>query len=433
MDSGLKGSKAECSQTTIVAGEAGYDSANSAPLPFNAPRGCTASPRRRGRKSLVVAGVLFPLPPLRLPLAEDAYAAAPACWWSRERWVVHNLALYDQHYTLLRRQNMVDSVSRKTFRDYLWAESAGADFDTGRNARITVRRLQTSTSRSESTMHRCRRLTNKLGTRTVVFTGRQRTKAERLESWRRDDRARGWAAVAALHETAVLPVDNQIVETLTEQGFGTPPEQSSGLSFVSREKVVSSTTNTMERRAPRGTDKKKRRRAAPAYDQRAVKLAASVLRDERFPLWVRSIRPGRATALLTRKAVAGWDVDDVAGALEEFRISGKALIDKPANPPGYLWSILDQIPDDVPPARLDRARTVATEEAERLTRQRQREQDRAAAMAAAGPDSPAYQAAMHTAARIGARTIGRARDRARSVDDARRELALNARRADPGA
>ncbi len=338
------------------------------------------------------------------------------------------MALYDQHYELLRAQNMVDSVGRKTFQDYLWAESGGADFKTGRNARVTVRSLQTSTSRSESTMHRCRRLTNKLGTRTVVFHGRQRTKAERLDSWRRGDPHRGWSAVAALHETTVLPVDNHIVETLTEQGFGTPPERSEGFRFISRRKVVSSHTTTMDRRAPRGTDKEKRRRAAPAYDQRAVKLAASVLRDERFPLWVRSIRPGRATALLTRKAVAGWDTDDVHGALEEFRLGGKRLIGSPDNPPGYLWSILDQIPDDVPPARLDRARTVALEEAERLTRQRQREQDRAAAMAAAGPDSPGYRAALHTAAQIGTRTVGRARDRARGIDDAKQDLARRARR-----
>ena len=224
--------------------------------------------------------------------------------------------------------------------------------------------------------------------------------------------------MAALHEPAVLPVDNQIVETLTEQGFGTPPEQSSGLSFISREKVVSSTTNTMERRAPRGTDKKKRRRAAPAYDQRAVKLAASVLRDERFPLWVRSIRPGRATALLTRKAVAGWDVDDVAGALEEFRISGKALIDKPANPPGYLWSILDQIPDDVPPARLDRARAVAVEEAERLTRARDREKARAKAMTTV-PMNPAARS-VRDALENRTRTGAAARVRARAA--AEREL-----------
>ncbi len=126
--------------------------------------------------------------------------------------------------------------------------------------------------------------------------------------------------------------------------------------------------------------------------------------------------------------MAGWDTDDVHGALEEFRLGGKRLIGSPDNPPGYLWSILDQIPDDVPPARLDRARTVALEEAERLTRQRQREQDRAAAMAAAGPDSPGYRAALHTAAQIGTRTVGRARDRARGIDDAKQDLARRARR-----
>ncbi|MBF6284473.1 hypothetical protein IU456_29100, partial [Nocardia farcinica] len=225
--------------------------------------------------------MLFPLPPLRLELPEDAYDHVPACWWSRERWIAHNLAAYDKHYEMLRRQNMVDSVSRKTFENYLIAESAGADFGTGRNCRVTIEQLQRITARSESTMHRCRRLVNKLGTRTVVFRGRQRTKLERLESWHRGDPGRGWASVAALHESVVLPVDNQHVKTLLEQGFGTPPGRSPGLLALSRPKPVSSPQNVSERRAARGQDTKGRRRKPRSYDSRALLLASRVRSDGR--------------------------------------------------------------------------------------------------------------------------------------------------------
>jgi hypothetical protein len=372
----------------------------------------------------MLAAALFPLPPLRLEQPEDAYTHVP-CWWSRPRWIAHNLALYDEHYAVLRAQERVDSVGRRTFEHYLIAESGGADYSTGRNCRVTINQLQAATLRSESTMHRCRRLAGAFATRTVVFAGRHRTREERINSWRRGDRCRGWAAVSALHESTspTLPVDNATVETLLHQGFGTPPGHSPGLVFISRSKKLSSSKNTTKGRAPRGTDKRRQRRAAPAYDQRAVKLASGVLRDERFPLWVRQIARGRITPVLTGKAVAGWDVNDVYGALEEFRISGKRLIDTPSNPPGYLNHILQQVPDDVPPARLDRARAVALEESERLARQRQRDEDRAKAMAAAD--------GMNTAARrlrddLAERTRGRAADRARAREQAQRELAQRA-------
>ncbi|MGY4103789.1 hypothetical protein ACW2Q0_30155 [Nocardia sp. R16R-3T] len=357
-------------------------------------------------------------------MPDDAYDTVPACWWSRARWIAHNLALYDMHYKLLRRQNMVDSVSRKTLEKYLVAESSSANHRTGRGAQATVAELQKATSRERSTVFRCRRLTHKLGTRTTVFRGRQRTKVEALESWRREDPNRGWASVSALHETADFPVDNRIVETLLDQGFGTPPERSEGSVFLSRPKFASSTESAMKRCAPRSPDKSRRAKRAPAYDQKAVKLASGVRRDERFPLWVREIRPGRLAALLTRKAVAGWDIDDVYGGIEEFRISGKKLLDGPRNPAGYLWSILNQIPDDVPPARLDRARTVALQEAERAHRARQREEDRAQAMLAADGMNAEARRIRDELAQGAA---DRAARRARGATEARRELTQRAR------
>ncbi|NKY53961.1 hypothetical protein [Nocardia vermiculata] len=146
-----------------------------AELPIRVPaRGCHTSPRRRRTSAHPSAAALFVLPPLRLTLPEDAYTGtedqpAPPCWWGRERWIAHCLALYDEHYSALRAAQTVESVSRKTFAAYVIAESSGADYATGRNSRVTVGRLQREVSRSESTIHRCRRLLARFGCRTVVF------------------------------------------------------------------------------------------------------------------------------------------------------------------------------------------------------------------------------------------------------------------------
>ncbi|OXR40258.1 hypothetical protein B7C42_07683 [Nocardia cerradoensis] len=123
--------------------------------------------------------------------------------------------------------------------------------------------------------------------------------------------------------------------------------------------------------------------------------------------------------MLTSKAEAGWDVDDVYSGLEEWRIGGKKqLLIDPVNPPGYLWSILKTLPDDVPPARLDRARTVQIEETERAERARAREEARAAAMAAV-PMTPEVRKIRD---QLADRSRRAAADRARARAAAEREL-----------
>ena len=374
------------------------------------------------------------MPPLRLELAEDIYANVPACWWSRLRWVAHNLAIYDTHYTALRAAGRCESVGRKTFLAYLLGESAGADYSTGRNSRVTVNQLQTLTRRSESTVHRCRRLTHVFATRTVVFRGRQRTKLERLDSWRRHDRARGWAAVSALHESRLFPVDNSLVETLLQhlhdQGFGTPPGRRPGNRYISHSSPVTPDQDGMERRAPRGTDTRGARRKPRAYDPRALLLASRCRADERFPLWLRQAGRQGLAAVLTRRAVdGGWTVDDVAAALDQVYLSGRRIYDRPRSPYGYLAWLLKPIPVDEPPMLLDRAREVAFELEQRAADRAEREQQRAEAMAKvpAAPDSPARAAARAAASEVGHRVIGTAAVARAAADDARREIARLAR------
>ena len=373
---------------------------------------------------------LFSLPPLRLEQPADAYAQVP-CWWSRGRWIAHNLALYDEHYAQLRAEDKVDSVGRGTFEHYLIAESGGADYSTGRNSRVTIDQLQAVTRRSESTMHRCRRLTKAFATRTVVFAGRHRTLTERIDSWRRGDRCRGWAAVSALHEStsAALPVDNDTVETLLHQGFGTPPGLSPGTFSLSPRRLVSSPQNGSERRASRGKDTRRRRRKPRSYDSRALLLASRVRSDGRFPGWVRRLGVQGLAAVLTRRAVAGWQADDVHAALDEVYLSGRQIFDSPRDPHAYLAFLLKTVPVDQPPMLLDRARTACLE-MERQSRQRaENEHRRAEAMAQvpAAPNSAARAAAKAAAAKIGHRAIGSAATDRAAAEAARREIACLAR------
>nr|WP_228805836.1 hypothetical protein [Nocardia higoensis] len=371
---------------------------------------------------------------MRLQLPEDAYVGVPSCWWSRPRWIAHNLALYDTHYTALRAAGRCESVSRKTFLAYLLGESSGADYSTGRNSRVSVRHLQTVTHRSESTVHRCRRLVGVFATRTVVFRGRQRTKLERLDSWSQEDSGRGWTAVSALHESPSLPVDNSLVEThlesLSHQGFGTPPVRSTGSGYISHPSSVSPNENGKERRAPRGQDTRRARRAPRAYDPRALLLASRCRADERFPLWLRQAGRQGLAAVLTRRAVdGGWTVDDVAAALDQVYLSGRRIYARPRDPYAYLAHLLKPIPIDEPPMLLDRAREVAYELEQRAVVRAERERRRAEAIAKApaAPDSPARIAARATAAAISHRAISTSAATRAAAEEARREIARLAR------
>ncbi|WP_040862856.1 hypothetical protein [Nocardia niigatensis] len=367
---------------------------------------------------------------MRLELPEDAYKDVPSCWWSRRRWVAVGLALYDELYRELRATLRAPSVKRSTFLAWLIAESQCANIIDGRGCRPSVRHLAKVMERSPRTVKRCRELGRLMDLRQVVFRGRHRTKTERLEGWEREDRYRGWTAVAALIESPAYShlVDNQVIETLLQQDFVTPLPRSGGSLFLLRETVVSSTKNVRKRRAPRGTDKKGlRKKSTRAYDPEALLLASRIKADARFPSWARRMPTQGLAAVVTKRALAGWAVDDVYLALNDVTIAGKRIFDRPDNPYRYLAWLLGHTPVDAPPAALDRAREAEIEQAERQHRARQREEARAAAMAAAGPDSPGRREAMRYSRAIGAGAASRAADRARAAEYARRQLAQQTR------
>ena len=348
--------------------------------------------------------------PLRLELPEDTYNSVPHCWWSRARWLAHLMELYDAHYRQLYRAGRTPSVGRDTY--MLWAalESGAADPRTGRDCRPSVARIARLSERCGRTVQRCRELAGVLKVRSVVFTGRRRTLAERLDSWMCGDRNRGWTAVAVLHHTiGGFALNPDHVQDFLDQGIVTPLLRSSGRSLTSVEKSLLTQQNTKNRRAPRDSAPTRKRPKKTAFDPKAVLLASRCHADERMPHFVRVGMGVRGlAAVLTPRALAGWDVDDVVAAIADYLHSGKRIHARPQNAYSYLAHILKATPLDAPPAAADRAREREFHARQVAEQRRRREEMAAAAQLAAGPNTSGRAAARAAAAAAAARSTSRA-------------------------
>ncbi|WP_216915206.1 hypothetical protein [Nocardia noduli] len=129
--------------------------------------------------------------------------------------------------------------------------------------------------------------------------------------------------------------------------------------------------------------------------------------DARFPLWVRQLGPQGLAAVLTKRAVMGWQVDDVYAALDEIYLSGRRIFDRPKDPFAYLAYLLSSTPVDEPPMLLDRARETAAELERQAAQRAENAARRAQAMAQvpAAPDSAAIAQAREIAAAAARRGI----------------------------
>ncbi|BBN50957.1 hypothetical protein JPH1_54320 (plasmid) [Mycobacterium avium subsp. hominissuis] len=137
-----------------------------------------------------------------LELGEAPWAGVP-CWSGRmQRWATFTVAVaYDCRYdTQVRPVMPGNPISRRALLAVAGARARYADYATGRNCRPSNERLAADTGYSVRTVQRADTVLRLLGVATEVLRGRQRTRAERLASWRVGDRHRGWASVWALHD-----------------------------------------------------------------------------------------------------------------------------------------------------------------------------------------------------------------------------------------
>jgi hypothetical protein len=360
------------------------------------------------------------------------YAPVP-CWWSRQRWVEHVERVYRRHYLLLRPRLVAVSgggISLPAVLVVASAHAAAADFGTGRDSRPVLgqtggeRGLTAATGLGARTITRARTFLRLAGMATEVQPGRHRTLTERLDSWERGDRARGWTAVYALHHTTTHPVDNFVGIGAGHPPDGTPPRSGSLPPTSSEEKMVTTGIKREDRGATRpASTNKGRRRAVP--DARGVLLATRWCQDPDSPPWARYKTPTTWAALLALPAAHSWTVRDLHRLLEEHTTGGRRVLTHPRNPIAYLSWLLNQVDLTNRPCAMDDVH--AAYEAE-MAAQRQAAAPAQRAAAVAARDSG--RAALHGDAHHQVRDILTQRTHATAASKADRIRAEHAARAE---
>ena len=364
------------------------------------------------------------VPGIVLDLGELAWAGVP-CWTGRaQRWATFTVPVaYAVRYDADVRPVMPGNpISLKALVRVAEARASYADHATGRDSRPTNARLACDTRLSVRTVQRADTALRSMGVATEVLRGRQRTRTERMASWRMGDRGRGWASVWALHDDAQLA---RFVAALSPHPEGSP--------FTDKSSVERGVTTDGRRPAgvgERGTP----RRASP--DPGGARLAAAWRADPHAPPWARRYSISAWARLLAAPARHGWIPRDLNQLIRDWIGVRGWLPDAPHKPIGLLGAMLawhGQLEDR--PAAADMAREAAELAAARarVAAQFAEREHTAAARAAgraalAGPGHAAARAAAAAATRRGAqrRTHEAAREaahfntimrRARGLDD----------------
>lgn len=354
-----------------------------------------------------------------LELPDDAYIGVP-CWGGTSgRWAcwahVTAALAYDLHYQQIRPLMCDGGISREAFILVAAAMGRHADYRTGRNSRASNTRLAALAGVSVRVVQRGKEALRLLGLATEVLRGRQRTKAERMASWRVGDRGRGWASVWALHDNPWL---NRLIQSVSPHPAGS--------SFTPKPPVWSVVTTHSRR--PTGAGRRgARRRYSP--DKAGAALARAWRAHRNVPRWALRHSADAWAAVLAAPARHGWTARDLNQLITDWLVSGRAIPNNPYKPIGLLGAILGWHGDlEDRPAALDEAREAA-ELADARARQAaaaaeraqaQRDRRAAAASAAAGTGRAEFRA---EAARLAKRAAQR-RTHAAAREAAAREQAL---------
>jgi hypothetical protein len=314
---------------------------------------------------------------LRRPLARASvepicWSALP-CWWSRDRWLAHVASVYRRAYLLSRPQLVASTgggVSLRAVLAVATAHAQAADVRTGRSSRPLLGTtkgptgLTAATGLGQRTVTRGRTWLRLVGLATEVQGGRHRSFTERIASWERGDRGRGWTAEYALHPSAKYPdpVDNS-GRVIAGQGVrGTPPP--GGVLYPERSdgKVVTSTHTSPTAPATREEDDAPRRasKTAEARDGSGTSRSAATAlilawrASETCPRWARRYGAHRWSGALSAVAAAGWTARDLDQLLIDLTATGHQVLRDPRRPISYLCHLLGRVDlADRPTALID--------------------------------------------------------------------------------
>ncbi len=365
-----------------------------------------------------------------LELGDTPYAGVP-CWSGRlERWVYWTVPVaYDCRYdTHVRPVMPGNPVSRKAVVAVATARARYADHATGRNSRPSNERLAADTGYSVRTVQRADTALRLLGVATEVLRGRQRTRAERMASWRVGDRGRGWASVWCLHDHPQLePQLGRLIGLLSSHPRSGPVRDT-----PFRLRVV--TTGPGGPTGPRAGGAKRHR----APDDGGADLARRWRADPKCPPWAQRHSASAWAALLAGPARHGWTPRDLNTVITDWAgVTGRRIPDRPHKPIGLLGAVLawhgrDNL--DQRPAAIDEAREAAEAAAHRAHLAAQRtahiEHLRARDAARRALGGPGHTAAREAAA-AAARRSAHHRATTTAADDAIRQAAVQAARTQP--
>jgi len=312
---------------------------------------------------------------VRLDPEQGAYAGIP-CWNGRTGWLTHAATVFRTHYPTVRREG--DELSLKAFLAVGAAMSTPGRIDpaTGRDARQAVATIAMRAGFSESVVQRARRYLGVLGLGTEVLRGRQRTRDERMASWRVGDKARGWASVWALHprrpQPGDPPVDSHPQVIALIQQTGTP----SGNGPVGTSPSVRNLVSSRQQSRPAGNEDGAPRRATTrrgwkpgrtAPDGPGLALAKRWRAQPNCPGWARRFSAETWSRPLAAYAAHGWTERDLTQALNDVAAMGIRIYDDPRRPIPYLLMLLRRSNiEERPTIRLD------AQAAEELAEARQR-------------------------------------------------------------
>lgn len=281
---------------------------------------------------------------------------------------------YATHRDRLRAAMPHDTVSLKTLVKVADARARYADGRTGRHCRPCNRTLATLTGLDARTVRRATRWLAAMGCATEILRGRQRTKRERLATWRLGSRQRGWASVWALHQPRPV-VDNSrssnglwrapsiILSTHPRRGSLSVEHVSFSCLLPTDQLVhkpdkagIRPHSNGGATRHPPRQQQRRRQRYSPVDDAGRL-LALRWLADGQTPVWARRHTPRGWARLLSRPAAHGWTPSDINQAIREWRsVGGNYLPEAPHRPIGLLGSVLRWHGID-PPGAAERARS----------------------------------------------------------------------------
>lgn len=325
-------------------------------------RGCTPEQPRRGvvhttatrdvvaiRRGRRLAGIAPPPPHtfVTLTLDPDSHKGVP-CWrGGPAHWAHVTVAIaYDLNYQRIRPLLCNGGVARRTVILVAAARAHFADYATGRRSRPTNERLARCAGVSVRTVQRADEVLRLLGVATEVLRGRQRTRTERMASWRMGDRSRGWASVWALHDNAAVI---RAIHRLSPHPEGS--QLPTGISPL----VSPSTTHGRDKRAQRSGA---RRRASP--DEGGRQLLEAWRRSPGAPPWCQRHSSAAWAALLAAPAAAGWTPRDLTHLVRDWIGAGHWIADHPRRPIALLAAIVASHPNvQVRPAAADEAREAA--------------------------------------------------------------------------